>query len=123
MRIMQKLRNALSPLVSTDDRGLNCVYPNTLPQAPVYPAIVYQFISNLPAAGLTQAARYTDFHAQITLHATDYASLLNLRASVLTAVEAMPEHETRELDIEGPYEFEPKAFNWILGYHFRDAES
>jgi hypothetical protein len=61
--------------VGVDNDGAPCCYPNTLPQLPVYPAIVYQFISNTPAAAITQLARFTDFHVQVTLHALDYASL------------------------------------------------
>lgn len=121
---MQKVNTALKALVGNDADGAPCCYPNTLPQLPVYPAIVYQFISNPPAAALTQLARYTDFHVQVTLHTLDYPTLLALRQSALSAMEGMTaEYVTRENDIEGPYEFEPKAFNWILGFHLRDAES
>lgn len=120
---MSKINAALKVLVGNDADGAPCCYPNTLPQLPTYPAIVYQFISNLPADSVTQLANYTDFHVQVTLHALDYPSLLALRQSALAAVQAMAEYITRDTDIEGQYEFEPKAFNWILGFHFRDAES
>lgn len=121
---MQKLNNALKVLVPGPDAdGAPCCYPNTLPQNPTYPAIAYQFITNLPADSVTQYARMTDFHPQVTLHALDYPGLLALRQAALAAVEAMPEHVTRDTDIESPYSFEPKAFEWILGFHLRDAES
>lgn len=117
MNIMLKVFNAFQALV-----GGRC-YPNTLPQSPIYPAIVYQFITNPPADTFSHGARFTEFHPQVTLHALDYAGLLTLRASALLAAEAMPEYITRDTDIEGPYEFEPNAFNWILGFHLRDAET
>lgn len=117
MNIMAKLAAVLGPLVASR------AYPNTLPQAPTYPAIAFQFIANPPAAGLTQLARFTDFHAQVTLHTIDYPELLALRQAALSAVEAMAEYVTRDTDIEGAYEFEPKTRNWILGFHLRDAET
>lgn len=123
MNIQQKLNAALKVLVGADTDGRPCCYPNTLPENPTFPALVYQFITNPPAASLTQLARYTDFHAQVTARARDYNVLLALRSSILLAVEAMPEYVTRDTDIEGAFEFEPKAFNWILGFQFRDAET
>lgn len=116
MNIQQKLHDALQALVSG-----RC-YPNSLPQNVVYPALAFQFITNPPADTFSHGARFTDFHAQVTLHTLDYAGLLALRTSVLTAVEAMTEHIVRDLDIESPFEFETKTYTWILGYHLRDAE-
>lgn len=118
MNIQSKLFAALNGISAVAGR----VYPNVLPQAPVYPCLAYQFISNLPADSFIASARFTDFRAQITVHATDYSGLLALRQSVLTATEAMPEHVVRETDIESPFEFETKTFTWIFGLHLRDYE-
>lgn len=121
MSIMTKLYATLSAIPALAGTP-NRVYPNILPQQPTYPAATYQFISNDPGP-LSQLARFSDFHAQVTLHAADYPGLLALRQAVLVAVEAMPEFVTRNTDIEAPYEFEPKTFSWILRLQFRDAES
>lgn len=118
MNIQTKLYTALNAVSAVTGR----VYPNVLPQAPTYPAVTYQFISNPPADSFVASARFTDFHAQVTIHATDYSGLLALRQSILTATEAMPEHVVRETDIESPFEFETKTFTWILGLHLRDYE-
>lgn len=117
MSIETKIYNALQGLVAG-----RC-YPNTLPQQPTYPAIAYQLVSEAPAASITQLARFTDFHFQITIHAADYATAVSLRSSVLSAAEAMPEYVTRDPGLEPPYEFEPKTFARIVNFHFRDAES
>lgn len=124
MNTPQKVMAALSGIATlSNGDGTFRAYPNTLPQNPTYPAAAYQFISNLPAAALTQLARFTDFHVQITAHAREYSTLFALRSSILTAIEAMPEYVTRTTDIETAFEFEPKAFAWILGFQLRDAES
>lgn len=124
MSIDRKVFAALKTIAAIANAdGTFRVYPNTLPQLPQYPAIAYQFISNLPAASLTQLARFTDFHVQVTLHGLAHADVVSLRSAVLTAMEAMPEYVTRTTDIESPFEFEPKAFGWILGFQLRDAES
>lgn len=123
MSIQTKVAAALALAAVSNGDGTFRRYPNTLPQLPTYPAIAFQFISNLPADSLTQLARFSDFRVQVTAHALTYADIVSLRSAILTAMEAMPEYVTRDTDIEGPYEFEPKAFNWILGFHLRDAES
>lgn len=97
-------------------------WPNTLPEKPTYPAIVYQFVSNPPADSFSHGARFTDFHPQVTLHCLDYAGLVALRAAVLLAFEAMAETIVRELDIESPFAFETKTYTHILGFHLRDSE-
>lgn len=123
MRIEQKIFNALSPLVGLDADGNKCCYPNTLPQAPTYPAIVFQKIAEEPAFTTTQVARFSDFHFQITIHAATYSAALDLRAQVLVAAEAMPEYVTRLPGFEPPFEFEPKTFSQIVVFDFRDAET
>lgn len=119
MNIQSKVYAALNGVAAISGR----VTPNSLPQDPVYPAATYQFISNPPADTFVAGVRFTDFHAQITLFADSYSGLIDLRAAVLLAVEAMPEQIVRDLDIESPYEFQTKSFTWLLGYHFRDSET
>jgi hypothetical protein len=119
MNIQEKLYTALNAVGLVTGR----VWPNSLPQDPVYPALTYQFISNPPADTFVAGTRFTNFNAQINCFAADYAGLLALRAAVLLAVEAMPEQIVRNLDIESPYEFETKSFTWLLGYQFRDSET
>ena len=119
MSIQTKLYTALNAVTAITNR----VWPNVLPQDPVYPAASYQFISNPPADTFVAGVRFTDFNAQITLFAETYSALIDLRAAVLLAIEAMPEQIVRNLDIESPYEFETKTFTWLLGYHFRDSET
>lgn len=118
MNIQQKLFNAINGVSAVAGR----VYPNVIPQSPAYPCAAYQFISNPPADSFVASARFTDFHAQVTVHALDYSGLLAIRQSILTATEAMPEHVVRDVDIEAPYEFETKTYTWIFGFHLRDFE-
>ena len=118
MSIQLKVYTALNAVTAITTR----VWPNALPQDPVYPAASYQFISNTPADTFVAGVRYTNFRVQITLFTDNYAGLLTLRSSVLLAMEAMDTQIVRETDIESPFEFETKSFTWILGYHFRDSE-
>jgi hypothetical protein len=100
------------------------VYPaGLLPQLPTYPAMTYQVISATPAESLTQLARFSDFRVQVSIFDLDSTNVASLRSSVLNAIEAMPEYITRDTDLEGPYQFEPKVFEWILDFHLRDTES
>lgn len=119
MNIQEKLYTALNAVGLVTSR----VWPNSLPQDPVYPALTYQFISNPPADTFVAGTRFTNFNAQINVFAADYPGMLALRAAVLLAVEAMPEQIVRNLDLESPYEFETKSFTWLLGYQFRDSET
>lgn len=119
MNIQQKLYTALDAVGAVTGR----VWPNVLPQDPVYPAIAYQFISNPPADTFVAGVRFTNFNVQITCFAAAYDDLLALRAAVLLAVEAMPEQIVRNLDIEAPYEFQTKTYSWLLGYQLRDSET
>lgn len=119
MNIQQKIYTALNAVGAVTGR----VWPNALPQDATYPAVAYQFISNPPADTFVAGVRFTNFNVQITLFAADYSGLVDLRAAVLLAVEAMPEQIVRNLDIEAPYEFETKTYTWILGYQLRDSET
>lgn len=122
MTIEAKLKAALAGISTVTFPGLT-VWPVTMPQQPTYPAVVYQLIAEAPADSITQLARFTDFHFQISIHAADYPTVVALRSAVLTAAEAMPECITRLSGLEPPYEFEPKTYTRIVTYHFRDAES
>jgi hypothetical protein len=122
VKIEEKIFASLSPLVGLDAAGRKCCYPNTLPQGPTYPAIVYQLLSSAPAFAYHQAARFSNFQIQVSIHATDYDQLLTLRAQVLAAAEAMPEYVTRTSELEPPFEFEPKTCSRIVAFEFRDAE-
>jgi hypothetical protein len=122
MKIEEKIFAAFSPLVGLDAQGVKCCYPNTLPQQPTYPALVYQLVSSAPALAYHQAARFSNFQFQVSIHAASYAELIILRGQVLVAAEAMPEYVTRSSELEPPYEFEPKTFTRIVAFEFRDAE-
>lgn len=121
MSLEAKVFAALSPLVGVDGRGMKCCYPVTLPQEPTYPAIVYQVTSADPSAR-TQAARFSDWTVLVTLYAEDKDSILALRASVLAAVDAMPEHKAHS-ELGDGYEFEAKLYSWKVNFEFRDSET
>lgn len=121
MSIESKIFAAFSPLVGVDGRGMKCCYPVTLPQDPSYPAIVYQVTSADPSS-LTQAAHFSDWTVLVTLYAEDKDSLLTIRAAVLAAANAMPEHKSRS-EIGDGYEFEAKLFSWKVNFEFRNSET
>jgi hypothetical protein len=100
-----------------------CIRSGLLPQLPTYPAMTYQVISATPADSLTQLARFTDFRVQVSHLRPRLAQRASLRSLGAAAIEAMPEYITRDTDLQGPYQFEPKVFEWILDFHLRDTES
>ena len=121
MSLEAKIFAALSPLVGVDARGMKCCYPVLLPQEPSYPALIYQVTSADPSA-LTQSAHYSDWTVLVTLYAEDKDSILTLRASVLSAVGAMPEHKSHS-ELGDGYEFEAKLFSWKVNFEFRNSET
>jgi hypothetical protein len=73
---------------------------------------------------LTQLARFTDYRVQVTIFDPRRTPTCSRCArAVLAAIEAMPEYITRDTDMQGPYQFEPKVFEWILDFQFATSKA
>ena len=115
------LFTALSSLVS------NRVYPLKFPlqPTPIWPAIRYTIVSNVPSADICGDGGdlTADARVQLDVVASTYAAMLTLRASVMTAMpNVLP---PVLLENSGTYDFdaETKTYRSIMDYMFYASSS
>lgn len=95
------------------------VYPVTLPDVPVYPALRYSFVSITEEPFVDANQVIQRYRVQVDAYAKTYAQAFALRGEVLSAVRALPEFVEQGVDFDG-YEPETKIFRWTVDFVLRD---
>lgn len=94
------------------------VYPVVLPDSPVYPALVYQYVGNSEEDFVNAGRLIERFRVQFKIYAKEYDQCSGLRLPTLQALRQLDEFIEQFIDLND-YESETRLHVWILDLAFR----
>lgn len=94
------------------------VYPAVLPDDPVYPAVVFQYIGNGEEDFVNAGGLIERFRVQFKIYAKEYDQCSALRLPTILALRELNEYVEQFIDVND-YEPETRLHVWILDLAFR----